>query len=69
MMFNRLSATLSYSLSNSLESNEKIHADIEYRKFNWRFNYWHNSADFYDLFGPTERSRKGDAFIVGYEKA
>ena len=69
MLFNRLSATLSYSLDSSLESEERIHADIEYRKFNWRFRYWHNTADFYDLFGPTERSRKGDALIVGYEKA
>ncbi len=69
MLFNRLSATLSYSLDNSLDSDEKIHADIEYRKFDWRFRYWHNNADFYDLFGPTERSRKGDAFIVGYKKA
>lgn len=69
MQFNRLTATLSYSLDNSLDSDEKIHADIEYRKFNWRFHYWHDTADFYDLFGPTERSRKGDAFIVGYEKA
>ena len=67
--FNRLTATLSYSLDGSLDSDERIHADIEYRKFNWRFHYWHNTADFYDLFGPTERSRKGDAFIVGYEKA
>jgi len=69
LQFNRLTATLSYSLDGSLDSEEKIHADIEYRKFNWRFRYWHNNADFYDLFGPTERSRKGDAFIVGYEKA
>jgi hypothetical protein len=29
--------------------------------------YWHNDADFYDLFGPTKRSRKGDAFLVGYK--
>jgi hypothetical protein len=69
MQFNHLSATLSYSLDSSLDSEERIHADIEYRKFNWNFRYWHNVADFYDLFGPTERSRKGDAFIIGYEKA
>jgi hypothetical protein len=69
VQLNRLSATLSYSLDSSLDSAERIHADIEYRKFNWRLRYWHNNADFYDLFGPTERSRKGDAFIVGYEKA
>jgi hypothetical protein len=32
----------------------------------WRFRYWHNNSDFYDLFGPTERE-KGDALIVGYD--
>jgi len=68
MGLNALTATVSYSLSGSLPSSEKLHADIEYRKFNWRFRYWHNLADFYDLFGPTKRARKGDAFIVSYEK-
>jgi len=65
---NGLSATASYSIDNDLPSSEKLHADVEYRKFNWSFRYWHNLADFYDLFGPTERARKGDAFIVKYEK-
>jgi len=62
-------ANLSYSLDGSLSSDERIHADIEYDRLNWRFRYWHNNADFYDLFGPTERSRKGDAVIVGYQRA
>ncbi len=66
---NALSATVSYSLGSSLDSDERLHADIEYRKFNWRFRYWHNLADFYDLFGPTERARKGDALSVTYNKA
>ncbi len=35
----------------------------------WRWEYWHNGANFYDLFGPTKRSRKGDAFLGEYEKA
>ena len=68
MGLNALSATVSYSLDDSLESSEKLHADMEYRRFNWRFRYWHNLADFYDLFGPTKRARKGDAFIVSYAK-
>ncbi len=59
----------SYSLDNSLDSDEKLHFSAEYRALNWHARYWHNDSDFYDLFGPTKRSRKGDAFIVGYEKA
>jgi len=62
-------ANASYSIDDSLASSERLHADIEYRRLNWHARYWHNNADFYDLFGPTERSRKGDAFIVGYDKA
>lgn len=34
----------------------------------WYARYWHNDADFYDLFGPTKRSRKGDAYVVGYDR-
>ena len=59
----------SYSPDSSLASGEKFHFNAEYRALNWRARYWHNDADFYDLFGPTKRSRKGDAFILGYKKA
>lgn len=64
-----LQANASYSLDDSIESSERLHADIEYRGIYWRLRYWHNNADFYDLFGPTERSRKGDAVIAGYQRA
>lgn len=64
-----LEASLSYSIDDPGSSSERLHADIEYRRLNWWVRYWHNNADFYDLFGPTERSRKGDAFIGGYRKA
>ena len=60
---------VSYSIDDSLSTSERLHADIEYRRLNWRLRYWHNNADFYDLFGPTERSRKGDAIIAGYSRA
>ncbi len=69
MMFNSLRADISYSVDSSLPDNERLHADIEYRKLGWRFRYWHNDADFYDLFGPTERARKGNAVIAGYSRA
>jgi len=67
--FNGLSATAAYSVDGSLSSSERLHADIEYRRFNWTMRYWHNLADFYDLFGPTKRARTGDAFIARYDKA
>jgi hypothetical protein len=63
---NTLKADLSYSINGTLPGSERLHANIEYETLNWRFQYWHNYADFYDLFGPTERARKGDALIAGY---
>jgi len=69
VQFHSLDISASYSVDNTLDSNEKFHFNAEYRALNWHARYWHNDADFYDLFGPTKRSRKGDAFMVGYEKA
>ncbi len=71
LMFKSLSADVSYSLGTDggeISNSERLHIDVEYRTLFWKFRYWHNDADFYDLFGPTERARKGDAFIVGYNK-
>ncbi len=67
--FNQLDLTLSYSVGDAAAGGEKFHADLRYQGLNWRGRYWHNDADFYDLFGPTKRARKGDAFIVGYDRA
>ncbi len=64
-----LDISASYSVDSNIESDEKLHFSAEYRALNWHARYWHNDADFYDLFGPTKRARKGDTFIVGYEKA
>jgi len=67
LQFNQLMATVSYSPSKVVPAKERLHVALEYKTLNWRFRYKHNNADFYDLFGPVERSRKGDAWIVGYE--
>ena len=66
---NSLEINASYSPDSSLERDERVHVDVLYRRLNWRFRYWHNLADFYDLFGPTERARKGDAVSVGYDRS
>jgi len=68
LQFNQLHVTLSY-LPNSPFEDQDWHFDIEYKTLRWRLRYWHNDADFYDLFGPTERARAGDAFIVGYHNS
>jgi hypothetical protein len=69
MAYNSLRADLSYSVDTyaGMSDSERLHADLEYKMLFWRFRYWHNDADFYDLFGPTERARKGDALIAEYD--
>jgi len=65
LMYNLLSANISYSPSD-LGQGQQFHGDVSYRTLYWHFTYWHNNANFYDLFGPTDRSRKGDALLAGY---
>ena len=67
LLLNSAQLDLSYSWDDSISSDEKLHVDLQYKHLDWTLRYWHNNADFYDLFGPTERSRKGDAFIVSYD--
>ena len=67
LQFDQLNVSLAYSPAGDLPDSEKFHARIDLHNLKWRFTYWHNEADFYDLFGPVDRSRKGDAFIVGYK--
>ena len=69
LQFDQLSATLAYSPASGLPASERIHADIDFHTIAWDLHYWHNNADFYDLTGPTERARKGDAVILGYQRA
>jgi hypothetical protein len=68
LQFNQLSATIAYSPADNIRPGEQYHADLSYKTLYWRVEYWHNKADFYDLFGPTDHSRKGDALLGGYHE-
>ena len=68
MQFSQLSATISYSPWGDLPNKDRLHVNLKYKSLEWTVNYWHNGADFYDIFGPIERSRRGDAFVVNYNK-
>ncbi len=67
----------SHSINSSLPSSEDVHATLEWRHIvakatplagTWTATLRHNPADFYDLFGPTKRSLKGQSASVAYEK-
>lgn len=68
MQFHQLDLTLSVSPWGNLRYRDRLHIGVKYKTLNWTFQYKHNGADFYDLFGPVERSRRGDAFTFEYKK-
>ena len=67
LQFRQLSASLTVSPF-GVDEGERFHADVTFETPNWKVNYWHNLSDFYDVFGPVLRSRKGDAIIVDYTR-
>jgi hypothetical protein len=66
LLYHDLDASVSYSPSAGLASNERVHAALDYHFWQWKINASYNKADFYDLFGPTKVSRKGYALGVQY---
>jgi len=69
MMLNRLFFSASYTPDNTLDSDERLHAKLEYKRYNWTAALKYNNADFYDLLGPTYRGLKGYSAELGWSKS
>ncbi len=54
-----------YTPSDSIPNRESGHLIVRGHYLNWRGELSVNRSDFYDIFGPTKRSRKGYAAKVG----
>jgi hypothetical protein len=67
LQFASLGITAAYTPENNLRSDERGHIDINGSYRFWTAELSWNRSDFYDLFGPTERSRKGYAAKLGYD--
>ena len=67
LQFASLGVTAAYTPSGSLPANERGHIDIAGRYQFWTAGLSWNRSDFYDIFGPTKRSRKGYAAKLGYD--
>ena len=72
-----LSVGAAYSVDSDLPSDERLNLSIDYTHTvisasplsgTWHLGARLNHADFYDLFGPTQTSRKGQRYFAGYEK-
>jgi hypothetical protein len=65
---NRVHLTASYTPDSSLPSDERLHLEFGFERYNWEVALKLNNADFYDLFGPTKRGLKGYSAEVGWTK-
>jgi hypothetical protein len=65
LQLNRASVALSASPGSGIPGEERVHARAEYQRFDWYGHAAFNNADFYDLFGPTQVSRKGYSVGLG----
>jgi len=65
--FAYLGITAAYTPSTNLATNERTHVEVNGRYEFWRAALSWNRSDFYDLFGPVKRSRKGYAAKLGYD--
>jgi len=63
----RMDFTISYSPNQLLAEKERLHAAFNYQFWQWRIGATYNGADFYDLFGPTKLSRKGNSLTVEHK--
>ena len=64
----RLNATLSVTPGGDFSTGERFHFGAKFHYWNWTVSGGYNKADFYDLFGPTKKSRKGYFAKVEHSK-
>jgi hypothetical protein len=67
LAFAGVGITAAYTPQHTLPGEERGHVDITGHYEFWTAEVSWNRSDFYDLFGPTERSRKGFATKLGYD--
>jgi hypothetical protein len=58
-MLTRGDLTFAYTPNQLLPLEERFHAALNYRFWQWKIGAKYNASDFYDLVGPTKSSRKG----------
>lgn len=51
------------------QDKQKLHAQLDLGYWNWKLTSSYNKSDFYDLFGPTKRSRAGYTIGLSHEKS
>jgi hypothetical protein len=67
LQFANLNITAAYTPDSDLPGNQRGHVDLNGRYRSWSGGFAWNKSDFYDLFGPVRRGRKGYATNLGYK--
>jgi hypothetical protein len=65
--FAKAGLTVAVTPDRKLPGDEWTHVELKGEYLNWHALFSHNRSDFYDLFGPTKRARRGNVYGVGYE--
>jgi len=68
LSLSRINLFLAGSPWSPYEDKQKIHVQLDLSYWNWTLTSSYNKADFYDLFGPTKRSRAGYSIGLTHEK-
>jgi len=68
LQFKQWKVNFAVSPFGELDAIERLHLEVEFKSLNWTIHAWHNLTSFYDLFGPVERSRKGESISIGWKK-
>jgi hypothetical protein len=63
-----LGLNAAFTPSRELSQDERVHLEAYGRYLGWHGGLSWNRSDFYDLFGPTIRSRRGTAARFGYDQ-
>ena len=50
----------------NLAANQRAHVSFDAHWWDWKLTGYYNYADFYDLFGPTKVSRKGESLKLAH---
>jgi hypothetical protein len=66
--FSTLHVTGSYRPDSELSSKERTGASVRFDHEFWEAGLNWNAGDFYDIFGPTKRSREGYSALVAYDR-
>jgi len=67
LQFASLNITAAYTPDSALPSSQRGHVVIDGHYRSWSGGFAWNRSDFYDLFGPVRRGRKGYATDLGYK--